>query len=153
MPASTWPSRVASVPALDISINTPRDTRKGRLTLGPRGRVYPREHALGEGDVLVQVIEDLVQLLADAGVLLNPGLELVKQRGVDHGRRHLELLLFVWLVGCGVVFVLPDVCRVELCTAHRRLLSSVLRRENVVEVPTQCRLRWIKIEVELGLPK
>jgi hypothetical protein len=31
------------------------------------------------------------------------------------------------LFGCGVVFVLLDVCKVELCTAHRRLLTSVLR--------------------------
>jgi hypothetical protein len=66
--------------------------------------VYPREQALGEGDVLVQVIEDLVQLLADAGVLLNPRLELVKQRGVDHGLRHLAvavcLVVVVWCLCC-----------------------------------------------------
>ncbi len=73
----------------------PKITRElGEQTFRPRCRVYPREHALGEGDVLVQVIEDLVQLLPDVGIFLNLGLELIKQRGVNHGRRHLGL----WLV-------------------------------------------------------
>jgi hypothetical protein len=84
--------------------------------------VYPREQALGEGDVLVQVIEDLVQLLADAGVLLNPRLELVKQRGVDHGRRHLELLLVVCLV---VVWCL---CCPMFAEWSFALLTEFLRR-------------------------
>lgn len=51
--------------------------------------MYPRQYALSKRDVLVQVIEDLIQLLPDAGVLFNFGFELVKQRGINHRWRHL----------------------------------------------------------------
>ncbi len=62
--------------------------------------MYAGEQALGEGHLLVEVVEDLVQLLPDDGVLLDLGLDLVEQRGVYHGWRHLGCL------GVGVVVVL-----------------------------------------------
>ena len=66
--------------------------RVTRPTFRARCRVNACLQALGRGHMLVQVIEDLVQALPDVGVLLDLGLELVKQRGVDQGRRHLGLL-------------------------------------------------------------
>lgn len=66
--------------------------RVTRPTFGARRRVNACLQALGRGHMLVQVIENLVQTLPDVGVLLDLGLELVKQRGVNQGRRHLGLL-------------------------------------------------------------
>lgn len=97
--------------ALSVSDPTKRICSLGRrLTLRPRRRVYPREHALGVRDVLVEVVEDLVQLLPDGGVFLNLGLELVEQRGVNHRRRHLDCCFAAGL------FFQPDVCKVEIST-------------------------------------
>ena len=70
--------------------------------------------ALGRRHMLVQVIENLIQPLADVGVLLNLGLELVKQRGVNQGR-HLGVLCRGG--GCMLYSVSePNVCKVELCS-------------------------------------
>lgn len=92
IPASTSGMRVSSVVS-DVS----RSHRGGGLvvqTLGARGRVNARQQALGEGDVLGEVVDDLFELLADLGVLLDLGLELVEQRGVDQGR---HILVVAWL--------------------------------------------------------
>lgn len=46
-----------------------------------------RQKALGVRDGLVEVVEDLVQLLADVGVLVDFGLELVEKCRIDQWRR------------------------------------------------------------------
>lgn len=53
--------------------------------------MHPRQDALGKRDVLVELVDDLVQLLAYTGVLLNLRLELLEERRVDHGRHYVEL--------------------------------------------------------------
>lgn len=61
--------------------------RSESQTFGPRGGMDLRQKALGVRDGLVEVVEDLVQLLADVGVLVDFGLELVEKCRIDQWRR------------------------------------------------------------------
>ena len=48
------------------------------------------QNSLGIGNILVELLDDLLKILANTAVLLDAFLELVEKRGINHRGGHLE---------------------------------------------------------------
>lgn len=74
--------------------------QRGQRTLSSWGGMDAGQQALRVRDVLADLIDDSVELFADGSILLDFGLELLKQLGVNHGSSHFGWWCRGSLFGC-----------------------------------------------------
>ncbi len=72
-------------------------------TLGPRGRVNARQHALAIRDVPLESLADLVEVLARCVVFLDFAFELLEQARVNHVGHVCAVELGCWALAKGTI--------------------------------------------------